>query len=160
MSLLGLYRDMLLPDAIDLSDAEAQNLLADNTACCVPFLWLITDANAQVLGAAALMDLTPGRQAFLHGVTHPAIRRHPVITQLALTMFRLAFEEYSLQAIKAEFSACNRGAWGFCRRMGFQRETSQSTQRGQRAYRLTHQRFQELIHPHNPSRKEAHHADW
>lgn len=153
--LLDLYRHTLLPNAMHLGREKSLALLVENTASCIPLLWLITDRHQQVYGASVLMDVIPKQHAYVHGVTHPVIRRHPVITQLAITMFQMAFTAYGVSAIKAEFGRDNQGALGFCRRMRFQRNGG--------THVLTQERFSTLIdNPVNtqPYQKESCHAHW
>jgi hypothetical protein len=139
--LLGLFRNTLLPKphAI-LNDSEILDLLLENTTSCIPLLWLITNQQQQVYGASVLMDIVPNQHAYVHGITHPAIRKHPMITQLAILMFRTAFMDYELSSVKAEFDQDNKGALGFCRRMGFQKQ--------EECHVLTKERFLILMQNH------------
>ena len=149
-ALLGLFRDTLLedwqcdgirkfvavnphcftdslPNRSNPWESMADAMLLSNTLSCMPTLWVIRDAkdhadNSPVWGIAALSDVQHGEQAELHGVTHPAIRRHPIINELADAILKTAFDELKLLSLHARFDADNRGALGFCRRMGFQRE--------------------------------------
>ncbi len=76
----------------------------------------------RVYGMACLSDITPGRHAFVHGVSHPGIRRHPAVSALGKLVLNVAFNELNVRKVKAEIEANNQGAIGYCRRMGFVRE--------------------------------------
>lgn len=118
--LLEHYHDVLL----DASCREPVRLL-ENLAGSLPHVWIITDADGLghgVYGLSSLTDEVPGRHAFIHGISDPAIRRHPGITATALTVMNYAFHRLGVLKVKAEFEADNRTATGFCRRMGFRRE--------------------------------------
>lgn len=139
-ALLALHQDLLLDD---LSKSEYLNLesarsdersspgdillgkLLENTQSCMPTLWMLCDTapeSKHVYALATLTQIIPGRHAYLHGVTHPAIRKHQAITLMALTVLESAFRDFSLMKVKAEFEADNLAAKGFCQRLGFHRE--------------------------------------
>lgn len=130
-ALLSCYRRILLDDFCDSnlspvesdskSDAERLRQLTAHTRSCLPWLWIITDDANRVLAIAALGQIIPGRHAFLHGVSHPDCPR-AMISRLAERVLHTGFDSLRLMKIKAEFEADNRGALGFCRRMGFTRE--------------------------------------
>jgi|GEM_PF-3135009 len=131
--LLGFYQDILADDFCDVAAENANHpnqrleQLTTNTRSCMPWLWIITDQAGRVLAIAALGQVTPGRHAYLHGVAHPLLLTQrccspALINQLANRVLTLGFETLGLIKIKAEFEADNRGALGFCRRMGFTRE--------------------------------------
>lgn len=126
--LLALYSGILMDDFSQPSSDETEpnsavvELLSDNTQSCLPRVWIITDEQRHVAAIATLSHVIPGRHAFIHGVTHPAIRKQPIITHLAHQIFHYGFGTLGLLKIKAEFEADNRGATGFCRRLGFVRE--------------------------------------
>jgi hypothetical protein len=75
-----------------------------------------------VYGLACLSDVIPGRHAFVHGVSHPKIRRHPAISMLGKHVPDVAFNTLNVHKVKAEIEANNVGAIGYCRRMGFVHE--------------------------------------
>ncbi|MDX2083830.1 MAG: GNAT family protein [Candidatus Melainabacteria bacterium] len=93
-----------------------------NVAQCVPYLWLAVDPWHQVWAAASLTDCVVGRHAYLHGISHPSLRRHPAVTETAMAAIDTAYEALGVLKVKAEFEANNIGATGFCRRFGFVRE--------------------------------------
>ncbi len=115
-ALLARYRHVLLSPAT----GSPENLL-ENTASTMPWLWLLAEG-LTVYAIAALSDVEPQRHAYIHGVSHPSMRRNPRIPELIRHMGRLAFGPWQLLKIKAEFEADNLGAKGFCRRFGFVRE--------------------------------------
>lgn len=116
--LLTRYRDILYTPATGMHP-EA---LVENTHGLLPYLWVITGFHQGVQAVAGLSDIEPGRHAFIHGVSHPDMRRHPLLGKLAKVMFACAFRELKLPKLKAEFEAGNAGARGFCLRHGFVRE--------------------------------------
>lgn len=127
--LLRLHRDTLLDDASrckSLNESESLHedleLLWQNTAGCLPWLWVFVQPNGIISAIGALSDLQPGRHAFLHGVSHPAFRGAGCVAQTLRPLLQTAFEELALIKVKAELETHNRGAMGFCRRFGFQRE--------------------------------------
>jgi hypothetical protein len=75
-----------------------------------------------VYGLACLSDVIPGRHAFVHGVSHPKIRKHSAISTLGKHVLDVAFNTLHVRKVKAEIEANNTGAIGYCRRMGFVRE--------------------------------------
>lgn len=121
--LLKTHRHILLDDA-QRSDNQQQDsqLLAKNTLSAIPYLWLLVDDSNRVWAAGALTDIQPDRHAFLHGISDFALPEKVGITKTFLALAKAAFEELRLLKIKAEFEADNRGAKGFCLRLGFQRE--------------------------------------
>jgi RimJ/RimL family protein N-acetyltransferase len=122
MALLKRFQSVLLDD---FTAGDVQHLV-DNTRGYCPWLWLLVSADpepsARVYGLIALSDIIPGRHAFVHGVSHPEIRKHPAIHQLAREVLSIAFNDLKVHKVKAEIEADNIGAKGFCRRMGFTRE--------------------------------------
>lgn len=121
--LLKTHRAILLDDAQRSGNGTQDTaLLFANTASAIPCLWLLVDNENRVWAAGALTDVQPNRHAFLHGVSDPGLAIKTGITQTFLTLAKTAFEELHLQKIKAEFEANNRGAKGFCLRLGFNRE--------------------------------------
>ena len=116
--LLQHYQSTLLDDFCDRNPG----MLVKNTSTYMPWLWIVTDANHQVHGMASLSDIIIGRQAYVHGVSHPRIRKHPIVHQLGALVLQVAFETLKVHKVKAEIEANNRGALGYCRRMGFTRE--------------------------------------
>lgn len=158
--LLKRYRALLLDDASRSGEAERDaRLLLENTAACVPWLWVLTDGACQVWAIAALSDIQPGRHAFLHGASHPALKRHSGrgggdIERTLLPVLQAAFQELGLLKLKAEFEADNAGAKGFCLRLGFRREAlfKADIQVGGRLrdvaiYSLSAQRYRENLLP-------------
>jgi hypothetical protein len=119
MALLKRFQSVLLDDFT----AGGVQHLVDNTRGYCPWLWLLVSADpepsARVYGLIALSDIIPGRHAFVHGVSHPEIRKHPAIHQLAREVLSVAFHDLKVHKVKAEIEADNLGAKGFCRRMGF-----------------------------------------
>ncbi len=110
-------------EAVLTDDFSNPRLLLQNTATYIPFLWLSTDAHDNVCGLAALADILPGQYAYLHGVSYPVLRHTHAINDVVQAAFDVAFKPpLSLVKIKAEFDADNRGAKGFCLRMGFVKE--------------------------------------
>lgn len=121
--LLRLHRDTLLDDATrSESLTEDVERLWQNTAACMPWLWVFVQTDQVISAIGALSDLQPGRHAFLHGVSHPAFRGIGCIEQTLRPLLQTAFDELALIKVKAELETHNRGAVGFCRRFGFQRE--------------------------------------
>jgi len=146
LDLLSLYQSVLRDDFSDPNPAQ----LLRNTSTYAPWLWLLVEdlqephesmdapgtenntnasiteklmsASPTVYGLASLSDIIPGRHAFLHGVAHPGIRRHPAVFGLGELVLRVAFNELKVHKVKAEIEAGNPGAQGYCRRMGFVRE--------------------------------------
>ncbi|HEY9687690.1 MAG TPA: GNAT family protein [Coleofasciculaceae cyanobacterium] len=116
--LLFLFRETLLDDFCD----PEPEMLVRNTASYLPWLWLLVDSENQVLALACLTEIIPGRHAYVHGVSDPAIRKHPGISMLAETMLSCAFETLGVNKVKAEIEATSLGAKGFCLKMGFTRE--------------------------------------
>jgi RimJ/RimL family protein N-acetyltransferase len=116
--LLFMFRETLLDDFCE----PEPEILVRNTASYLPWLWLLTDADHQVLALACLTEVIPGRHAYAHGVSDPAIRKHPGIAALAETMLSCAFETLGVHKVKAEIEATSLGAKGFCLKMGFTRE--------------------------------------
>ncbi|MGE0201392.1 MAG: GNAT family N-acetyltransferase [Candidatus Melainabacteria bacterium] len=106
--------------------ARRLQLLLDNLRTAVPLIWLIVDERADapsgVFGLCSFTDVIPGRHAYLHGITDPALRHADVVTGLAVSALQTAFEELNVLKVKAEFEADNAGAKGFCWRLGFRRE--------------------------------------
>lgn len=113
--LLFIYKDILLDDFCDPNP----ECLIENTATYLPWLWLAVNQDDEVFALCCLTDVIPGRHVFIHGVSHPKIRRHPVITEISKNAIRLAFEHLGVHKVKAEIEASNLGARGFCLRMGF-----------------------------------------
>jgi len=118
----------------DFSQQDIQQLV-QNTLTYVPWLWVLTDdaefpkekplnstTGFSVYGLACLSDIIPGRHAYVHGASHPAIRRHPAISELGHWVLYVAFQQLKVRKVKAEIEANNWGAKGYCRRMGFVRE--------------------------------------
>ncbi len=121
--LLRLHRDTLLDDATRCGSLnEDLEHLWQNTAACLPWLWVFVQPDGVISAIGALSDLQPGRHAFLHGVSHPAFRGAGCVVQTLRPLLQTAFEELALIKVKAELETHNRGAMGFCRRFGFQRE--------------------------------------
>ncbi len=116
-SLVGRYQDTLL----DVSCGESPEVLVQNLSESLPHVWIISARSADVLGLASLTDEIPGRHAYLHGLSHPCLRHHPVVAKTALKAIWYAFSQLKVLKVKAEFEADNRGAKGFCWRMGFQK---------------------------------------
>lgn len=116
--LLQFYGSVLMDD---FCDPNPENLVS-NTATYVPWLWLLTDEHERVYALASLSDIIPGRHAFVHGMSHPAIRKHPAIHALGHLILKEAFCTLGVHKVKAEVEGNNLGAKGFCRRMGFTRE--------------------------------------
>jgi RimJ/RimL family protein N-acetyltransferase len=126
-ALLKTYRGILLDDASRTENPDADTcFLMENTAACMPWLWVLADDAGEVWAIAALTDVQPGRHAFLHGVTHPDFRKSADagrdIEQTLLSVLKAAFGPLALLKLKAEFERDNPGAKGFCLRLGFQRE--------------------------------------
>lgn len=117
-ALLRLHQAVLLDD---FSGADP-SVLVRNTATYRPWLWVLVDEADAVYGLACLTDVIPGRHAFVHGVSHPGIRRHPGVDVLGRLVLAVAFERLGVAKVKAEIEAHNRGALGYCRRLGFRRE--------------------------------------
>ncbi len=115
--LLSAHQRLLTDDFVPSLDTLARNL-----ATTVPFLWVGRDVDNRLWTGASLNDVIPGRHAFLHGISHPQIRRHPAVTLTAMAALETAFEELAVMKVKAEFDADNRGARGFCLRFGFTKE--------------------------------------
>lgn len=143
-ALLGLYRTALAP-------ALPDEVLLRNTAACMPWLWLVTDATGRVYAVASLTDFVPGRHVFIHGVTDSALRRHPVVDVLAWAVLAFAFVRLGVRKVKAEFETDNRAVLGFCRRWGFVREALfgrdlwiRGEWRDVAVYSLTGERFMEM----------------
>lgn len=78
--------------------------------------------STKVYGLACLSPIIPGRHAYVHGVSHPAIRKHPAVRQLGEWVLQVAFQQLGVRKVKAEIEANNPGAQGYCRRLGFVRE--------------------------------------
>jgi hypothetical protein len=126
-ALLKTYRSILLDDASRTKNPDADTcFLMENTAACIPWLWVLADCAGDVWAIAALTDVQPGRHAFLHGVTHPDLRKSAdACRDIERTLFpvlKAAFGPLALLKLKAEFEVDNAGAKGFCLRLGFQRE--------------------------------------
>lgn len=123
--LLETHRHILLDDAQRTGDGQRDSrLLVENTLNTIPYLWLLIDDFNRVWAAGALTDIQANRHAFLHGISDGALPEKAGITKTFLTLAKVAFEELGLLKIKAEFEADNRGAKGFCLRLGFQKEAS------------------------------------
>ncbi len=118
------YKDILL----DVSCGESTDVLIHNLQASLPHLWLVVDENAtlasedRVKALVTLTDEIPNRHAFIHGVSHPNVRRHPVLMSAAICVMNYAFDTLNVLKVKAEFEAHNKHAKGFCWRYGFQRE--------------------------------------
>lgn len=123
LALLKTHHSILLDDVQRTGNVEldAQFLLG-NIADYTPWVWLLTDASATVWGIAALSDIQPGRHAFVHGVSHPALSESADIDRTVFLLTQTAFETLNLLKLKAEFEVNNSGAKGFCLRLGFRRE--------------------------------------
>jgi hypothetical protein len=121
--LLETHRHILLDDA-QRSDNPQQDsrFLVENTLSAIPYLWLLIDEANRVWAAGALTDIQPNRHAFLHGISDSVLPEKAWITKTFWRLAKVAFEELKLLKIKAEFEADNRGAKGFCLRLGFQKE--------------------------------------
>jgi RimJ/RimL family protein N-acetyltransferase len=121
--LLRLHRNTLLDDT-SRSDSLSDDVetLWQNTAACMPWLWVFVQPDGVVSAIGALSDIQPGRHAFLHGVSHPGFRKAGCVEQTLRPLLQAAFDELALIKVKAELETHNRGAMGFCRRFGFQRE--------------------------------------
>lgn len=136
-AILAPYQSILLdyfsqPDHTPSEDLSGW--LTENTRSCLPWIWVLTDDRQRVYALVAFTQVIPGRFAYIHGVSQPpefisenqsAQRkrdRQAVITQFARQVLTEAFALGHFHKIKAEFEADNRGAQGFCQRMGFQRE--------------------------------------
>lgn len=121
--LLETHRHILLDDGQRSGDWQQDSqLLVENTLSAMPYLWLLIDETDRVWAAGALTDIQANRHAFLHGVSDCALPEKAWITKTFWTLAKVAFEELGLLKIKAEFEADNRGAKGFCLRLGFQKE--------------------------------------
>lgn len=118
----------------DFSPPDLQQLV-QNTQTYLPWLWVLTEdvefkkekpfnseTDLPVYGLACLSDIIPGRHAYVHGASHPTIRRHPAIPELGHWVLNVAFHQLKVRKVKAEIEANNRGAKGYCRRLGFVRE--------------------------------------
>jgi L-amino acid N-acyltransferase YncA len=116
--LLHIYQPILCDDFC----GGGLDLLVRNTSTYLPWLWLLTDEQDTVYALGSLSHIIPGRQAYLHGVSHPAIRRNPAIHQLGNQILHIAFNLLGVRKVKAEIEGNNLGAKGFCRHMGFTRE--------------------------------------
>ncbi len=127
-NLLGRYESTLLDDAHRSgNDQQDRATMLENTISCCPWLWLLIDSDAlpaidPVVGYACLSDVEPGRHAFLHGVSEPAVRRTSGPDRTILALLETAFNALDLLKVKAEYESNNLGAKGFCRRFGFRRE--------------------------------------
>lgn len=112
---------------IDIGCGGGPDALIENLRGSVPHIWLVVDDKKprrkdKVLGICTLSDEVPGRHAYIHGSALPELRRHPAVACTALSAMNYAFRVLNVLKVKAEFEADNRGAKGFCWRMGFQRE--------------------------------------
>jgi RimJ/RimL family protein N-acetyltransferase len=105
----------------DFSGPNPESLVSNLATYC-PWLWLLIDDQAHVYAIAGFSDIIPNRHAFLHGVSHPTIRKNTALNQLGHFILNEAFDNLGLHKVKAEIEANNLGAKGFCRRMGFTRE--------------------------------------
>lgn len=114
--LLSIYQNVLADDF-----TIAENLF-ENTAACIPYLWLLVSECNTVYGIASLTDVIPGRHSFIHGAYHPSIRKHPQVKTIIDAVLHEAFYTLGVQKLKAEFDADNVGAKGFCHRFGFIQE--------------------------------------
>ena len=130
-ALLNIYQSRLRDDF----SPNTLQYFVQNTQTYIPWLWVLTDdadtysekrmtktTEFNVYAIACLSDISPGRHAYMHGASHPAIRRHPTITELGCWILNVAFHQLKVRKVKAEIEASNLGAKGFCRRMGFTRE--------------------------------------
>ncbi|WP_303673613.1 GNAT family N-acetyltransferase [Vampirovibrio chlorellavorus] len=153
--LLRLHRDTLLDDA-SRSDSltEDVELLWQNTAACMPWLWVFVQPDGSISAIGALSDIQPGRHAFLHGISHPAFRGAGCVAQTLGPLLQTAFDELALIKVKAEVETHNRGATGFCRRFGFQREALfrqdiavSGLLRDVAVYSLSATRYREMMRP-------------
>lgn len=121
--LLKTHHSVLLDDVQRTGNVELDaQFLLENIADYMPWVWLLTDASATVWGIAALSDIQLGRHAFVHGVSHPALRESADIDRTVFPLTQTAFETLNLLKLKAEFEVNNSGARGFCLRLGFRRE--------------------------------------
>ncbi len=123
-NLIARYKDILLDEAC----GENIDILISNLQASLPHVWLVVDENStiasmdRVKAIVTLTDEIPKRHAFIHGVSHPDVRRHPVLMSAAICVMNYAFETLKVLKVKAEFEANNKHAKGFCWRYGFQRE--------------------------------------
>ncbi|WP_373531122.1 hypothetical protein [Vampirovibrio sp.] len=126
-ALLQTHHPILLDDYRQSGNLQQDiHFLSENTAACLPWLWVLADETDQVWAIIALSDIQPGRHAFLHGATHSHFRENKearsAVERLLLPIFQAAFGPLALLKLKAEFELDNAGAKGFCLRWGFQRE--------------------------------------
>lgn len=137
--LLCLHREALVDDFTES--------LLHNTLSCIPYVWLLVDAQKRVLAVACLTDVKPQATACIHGASLPEMRRQPVLRDAMIReVLRYAFEELGLHKLKAVFDADNRGALGFCRKWNFQREAclrEETLRNGQRQDVLSYALFAE-----------------
>lgn len=117
-ALLEIYQSVLLDDFCDPN----LDYLVSNSSTYLPWFWLLTDEQNTVYAMASLSHIIPGRHAYLHGVSHPKIRRNPALSQLGNWVVNVAFQSLGVHKVKAEIEGNNLGAKGFCRRMGFKKE--------------------------------------
>lgn len=88
----------------------------------MPYIWVACRWNGQVVAAASLTQVIPGRYAYLHGMRALPWRKHPAIRLLSEHVLHVAFNQLGVRKVKAEFEADNIGAIGFCRLHGFVKE--------------------------------------
>ncbi|MEM0952100.1 MAG: GNAT family protein [Cyanobacteria bacterium P01_H01_bin.74] len=121
-ALLVHYQDQLL----DTLSAPTPDDLLHNTLTCMPYLWVVVPPSPcplelpSVLAIAALADILPKKQANIHGIAHPALRRHAIMKTLRNVMFQIAREHLGLKQINATVNQQNKAAKGFCWQAGFQ----------------------------------------
>ncbi len=132
---------------------EVLKEMLENLKSTVPYLWIARNEVGTCLTGVSLNDIIINDQAYLHGMSHPRVRRHPVITRTALVAIKTAFKELNVMKVKAEFSSGNLGPKGFCLRFGFKKETNLE-QKNTLVYSLSAQDYEQTI------RRKMNHVIW
>jgi hypothetical protein len=122
-------RHLIMPHVAMLAlPGQSVEELVENALSHAPYLWLAYTPEGKPVAACYLDELIPGRSAYLHGCSVPVAglsrqERRDLLalkTELGNGVIAFAFSKaLGLKTLYARFDASNRGARGFCWRMGF-----------------------------------------
>ena len=134
--LIAPYRSVLCDDATPVRGAEKQIAhVMENLQTTIPYVWLALEGGSLAHTGVSLTDVVIGETAWLHGVSsndltsvscgYSSTFRRWVIAKTVLAAMTTAFDVLGCQILHASFAETNRGAKGFCLRMGFKKQGTQ-----------------------------------